>query len=434
LIMANPNKFSMSKLFKNFYGHFMHDSLRRSSSFLILNSSIGAVFGFCFWLICAHLSSSTQIGYSTTLIAYISLISTVTTLGLSNAVIRFLPNHQDKDEYFGTALAITFVSSLIIGSLLIESIKYFSPKLSFAISNPEIFGLLLSFLVLTSVGSIASSSLLAQKDAKNIFIMALCMYPLRIILPFLFPHIKIEGILTIILVSTLIGTAYEFYILYKKHHKRLKINLSSLYDSYKFTVGNFTGTIFGILPGTLVPIIVLNKLGPSLAAYFYIAMQFAGLLGIICSSNAQAFLAESSNDKNPKRYMYHFAKGFRNMYSLLVPAALLMAIVGTQLLRLYGYTYYSHGAILLTLLCVASLFIGVNWLGDALLNVQKRPVAYGAMNFINALIVVVVVYEFANRGLTAVGFSWLAAQAATVIIYILLQYNFLKTYRLSADS
>jgi O-antigen/teichoic acid export membrane protein len=420
---------STNKYIRKLYSHFMHDSLRRSSAFLILSSAVGAIFGFGFWLICAHLTSSTQIGYSTTLIAYISLISTVTTLGLSNAVIRFLPNHQNKEEYFGTALAITLASSLVIGSLLIESIKYLSPKLSFAISSPETFGLLLSFLILSSIGSIASSALLAQKDAKNIFIMALWMFPLRIILPFLFPHLKVNGILTIILATTLIGTAYELYVLYKKHYKKLKIDLSSLSDSYKFTIGNFTGTIFGMLPGTLVPIIVLNRLGPSIAAYFYIAMQFAGLLGIICSSSAQAFLSEASNDKTQKRYMHHFVKGFRNMYSLLVPAALLMAIVGTQLLRLYGYAYYSHGAILLVLLCVASLFIGINWLGDSLLNVQKRPIAYGMMNFINALLVVVVVYEFAHRGLTAVGYSWLVAQATTVIIYILLQYKFLKSYR-----
>jgi O-antigen/teichoic acid export membrane protein len=416
------------------YNHFMNDSLRRSSSFLLLSSGVGAIFGFGFWLICAHLTSSVQIGYTTTLIAYISLISTVTTLGLSNAVIRFLPNHKNKDEYFGTALAITFASSIIIGSLLIESIKYFSPKLNFAILSPTIFGLLLFLLILTSISSVASSSLLAQKDAKNIFITALWLYPLRIILPFLFPNLKLEGILTIIVVTTFIGTGYEFYILYKKHHKKLKINISSLSDSYKFTIGNFTGTIFGMLPGTLVPIIVLNRLGPSLAAYFYIAMQFANLLGIICSSSAQAFLSEASNDKNAKRYMHHFAKGFRNMYSLLIPAALFMAIIGTQLLRFYGYTYYSHGAILLILLCVSSLFIGVNWLGDSLLNVQKRPVAYGAMNFINALLVIIVVYELAHKGLTAVGFGWLIAQVLTVFIYLVLQYKFIKTYKLTTSS
>jgi len=421
----------MNNYFRKIYNHFMVDGLRRSSSFLMLSSAVGAVFGFGFWLICAHLTSSVQIGYSASLIAYITLISTVTTLGLSNAVIRFLPNHKNKDEYFTTALVLTFISSIVIGSILIESIKYISPKLSLLISNPEIFSLLLGFLVLTSIGSIASSSLLAQKDAKNIFIMALWLYPLRIILPFIFFGLNVKGILIIITGTTLIGTIYEFYVLYKKHHKRAAFKLSSLESSYKFTFGNFTGTIFGILPGTLVPIIVLNRLGPSLAAYFYIAMQFASILGIISSSSSQAFLSEASNDKNTVNYMHHFIKGFKNLYSLLIPAMLVMIIIGTQMLRFYGYKYYANGALLLVILSVASLLIGINWLGDSLLNVQKRPFAYGIMNFVNALIVIAVVYEFAHRGLNAVGFGWLIAQALTVFIYIILQYKFVKAYKLA---
>lgn len=409
----------------------MHDSLRRSSSFLILSSAIGAVFGFGFWLICARLTSSVQIGYSASLIAYMTLISTVTTLGLPNAVIRFLPNHKNKDKYFSTALALTFISSIVIGSLLIEVIKYISPKLSLLISSTEIFSLLLSFLVLTSIGSIANSSLLAQKDSKNIFITALLLYPSRIIFPFIFFGLNVKSILIIVTGTTLIGTIYEFYILYKKHHKIVVFKLSSLANSYKFTLGNFAGTIFGILPGTLVPIIVLNRLGPSLAAYFYIAMQFASILSVISSSSSQAFLSEASNDKDTISYMHHFNKAFKNLYSLLIPATLAMIIIGTQILRLYGQAYYSNGAALLIILSIASLFIGINWLGDSLLNVQKRPFAYGYMNFINALLVVVIVYELSNKGLVSVGVGWLSAQAVTVFIYILLQYRFIKTYKLA---
>ena len=389
----------------------MHDSLRRSSSFLLLNTAVNAIFSFGFLLICAHLTSSVVVGYATTLIAYTVLISTITTVGLSNSIIRFLPHHENKDAYFGTALSIALCSSITVGALMLDSIKYFSPKLSFAISSPEIFGLLLSVVVLSSIGAIADSSLLAQKDAKNIFVKALWLYPLRIVLPFIFFDIKLESILAIYAITTFIGTTYEFYILYKKHHKRLKIALSTLSDSYKFTLGNFTGSIFGAMPTTLVPIIVLNRLGPSLAAYFYIAMQFASFLDVICNSSAQAFLSEASNDKGESRYMYHFVKGFKNLYSLLIPAALLMALIGTQLLRFYGHAYYLNGALLLILLSIASLFIGVNWLGDSLLNVQKRPVAYGYMNFINALLVVVIVYELADKGLAAVGIGWLVAQA-----------------------
>ena len=411
------------------YRHFMHDSLRRSSSFLLISAAVGAIFSFGFWLICAHLTSSRQIGYAVTLTAYVSLISTIATLGLTNAVIRFLPNHKDKDTYFSTVLAITLISSAAIGALLITSIRYLSPKLGFAIANPEIFGLLLFIAVISSVGSIADASLLAQKDTKNILIKALWSHPLRILLPFVFIDLKLVSILVIYAITLFIGTAFEFYILYKHHHKRRSIDLSSLFNTYQFTAGNFAGTIFGVLPATLVPAIVLNRLGPSLAAYFYIAMQFSSFLSLICSSSAQAFLSEASNDKDAGAYMHHLVKAFKNLYSLLIPAALLMALIGTQILRFYGYDYYSHGAILLILLCISSLFIGINWLGDSLLNVQKRPFAYGAMNAINAIFVVVMVYAFANRGLTAIGFVWLFTQIVVVIIYLILQRKFIRTYK-----
>lgn len=393
-------------------------------------SIVGSLFGFLFWLICAHFTSSSQVGYAATLLAYISLFSTVTTLGLSNTVIRFLPKHKNKDAYFSTVLTITLVSSILLGSILLYSIKYLSPKLLFAVSNPQIFGLLLLILVISSIGTVADSSLLSQKDAKNVFIKALWQSPIRVLIPFVFITLNVKNILVIYALTTLVGLAYELTILYSKHHQRFSFDLSTLSNSYKFTAGNFTGTIFGIIPSTLVPIIVLNRLGPSLAAYFYIAMQIASLLSLVSSSSAQAYLSEASNDHD-SQYMHHFVKAFKNLYYMLVPAALLTALVGTQILRFYGYAYYSHGAVLLLLLCFSSIFIGINWLGDSLLNVQKRPFAYSVMNFINALLVIVLVLFTASDGLVAVGLSVIAAQVITVAVYIGLQMPFLRTYKLT---
>lgn len=403
---------------------FMSDSLRRSSAFLLGNSVVGSLFGFVFWLLCAHLTSSSQVGYAASLLAYINLYSTITTLGLTNAVIRFLPRHHDKDAYLSTALFINTITSLIVGSGLIEFIRLISPKLSFAIGNPETLILLLFVLVTTSVSSIADAALLAQKDAQTIFKKALWQSPIKVILPLALIGLKMRGILFVNALSAFIGTIYELVVLYRRHHQRFKIDLSSLKGSYAFTVGNFFGTIFGILPATLIPIIVLNELGASQAAYMYIALQFASLLSLICSSSAQAYLSEASNDQETE-HIYHLVKAFKNLFSLLLPAALLLAVVGSELLRVYGHAYYTHASLLLILLCASSLLVGINWLGDSLLNVQKRPFAYGMMNLINALLVVVAVALVASGGLTKVGVGWFLAQAVTVLIYAVLQRQLL---------
>jgi O-antigen/teichoic acid export membrane protein len=412
---------------RQIYGHFLHDHMRRSSTFLLGSSLVGSIFGFSFWLLCAHLTSSAQLGFAASLLAYVNLYSTITTLGLGNAVIRFLPKHSNKDSYFGTVLAITANASILLGAALLFMIRFLSPKLIFAVTNPEIFALLLIILVTSSISTITDSALLAQRSAKNIFIKAVWQSPLKILLPFVFFHLNLKGILIITAISTSIGALYELIILYRHNHKRFAVDTLSLEGTYKFTAGNFMGTIFGIFPATLVPIIVLNQLGASLAAYFYIALQFASILSLISSSSAQAYLSEASNDTET-HYMSHLLKALKNLYSLLLPTALLMAIIGTQMLKFYGHAYYTHASVLLLLLCVASLFVGINWLGDSLLNVQKRPFAYGVMNFINALLVVVLVRFEASKGLTAVGAAWLAAQALTVLIYIVLQSSNIREY------
>jgi O-antigen/teichoic acid export membrane protein len=409
----------------------MHDSLRRSSSFLLGSSAVGSVFGFVFWLLCAHLTSSTQIGYAASLLAYVNLYSTITTLGFTNAVIRFLPHHKNRDAYFGTVSAITFNSSLILGAGFLYAIKYFSPKLLFAVTSPQIFGLMLLIIVISSLSNVADAALLAQKDAKSIFLKVIWQSPIRVLLPFVFFKLDLKTMLIVYAVSSLIGLIYEYRILYRKHHKRFVVDTTSLVGSYRFTAGNFMGTIFGILPTSLVPIIILNQLGASLAAYAYVALQFASLLSLISSASAQAYLSEASNDHSD-HYIPHLVKALKNLYSLLLPAAFVMAVAGAQALRFYGHAYYSGGAVLLILLCGSSIFVGINWLGDSLLNVQKRPFAYGVMNFINAALVIAIVRFTAHNGLSAVGWGWLSAQALTVVIYLVLQGKYLWSERLKA--
>jgi hypothetical protein len=61
-----------------------------------------------------------------------------------------------------------------------------------------------------------------------------------------------------------------------------------------------------------------------------------------------------------------------------------------------------------------------------LLNIQKRPFAYGLMNFINAAMVIGIVYGLSDKGLIFVGFGWLIAQFITVLFYFSSQYRFIK--------
>jgi O-antigen/teichoic acid export membrane protein len=244
----------------------------------------------------------------------------------------------------------------------------------------------------------------------------------------LFTGLRLQGILLVYGLTALIGLIYQGIAIAKQYRgQRIRFSIATLYDTYRFTAGNLVGTIFGILPSTLVPLIVLTKLGPEQAAFFYIPMQIASLLTIVSSSSAQSFMAEASHEKTNAAYLRYLLRAARHLFSLLVPAALLLAAAGTAVLHFYGPRYAAAGETLLVLLCISSLFIGVNWLGDSLLNVQKRPLAYGVMNATNALLVCALVYMSAAHGLTSVGVAWLTGQALTVGVYLALQWRAVRS-------
>jgi O-antigen/teichoic acid export membrane protein len=349
---------------------------------------------------------------------------------MNNSILRFLPEHRKKSEFISTTILITSITSLIFGFLGIIIIHLLSPKLSITTHNVATLLIILSAITLTSIGSIADAVLLSFKDARRILIKSLWLYPLRILLPFVFHALDAKDIILIYSFTLLIGTTYELIAIYRNHMNHISINQRSLFGTYKFTIGNLVGTVFGVLPAALVPIIVLNREGASQAAYLYIPMQFASFLSIISSSGGQAFLAEASHEKASK-YMHHLTNSLKNTYTLLVPSALIISIVGTQILRFYGKAYYHYGSSVLVILCFSSLFIAVNWLGDSLMNVQKKPVLYSSMNALNAFLVCYLVYITARRGLVYVSVAWLFAQILTLVVYVLIEFRQIKTYLLS---
>jgi O-antigen/teichoic acid export membrane protein len=174
----------------------------------------------------------------------------------------------------------------------------------------------------------------------------------------------------------------------------------------------------GILPGTLTPLIVLDKLGPAEAAFFYIPMQLAVFLGIIASSTCQALLAETARTNSFAAQRRLVLRAAKHLYRLLVPAALGLSLFGWIVLRVYGAAYALHGFLALGVLCLASLLVAVNWLGDTWLNIQKKPVAYFLMNALNALTVVGSVYGLAGHGLLGVAIGWAVGQALSAAVYV----------------
>ncbi|HEX7963197.1 MAG TPA: hypothetical protein VF466_01260 [Candidatus Saccharimonadales bacterium] len=402
--------------------HVLHDDLRRSSTLLVLSQAVNAAGAFLFWMLCARLFPASQIGLATAFISYGALVAAFTHLGLPVTVLRFLPMSKRRGGLFSAAMLLVTVCSLLGGVIALAAIRLLAPRLVFAQHDA---GLALLLVLLVAVGALAGlmdSVLTALKKSGYVLGKTAIVTLPRLLSVFTVAGLGLGGLVGLYTLSLLGGVVFAAVLIARrlKHSGLLSPAFGELYPHRAFAAANYFGSMFGILPGTLVPLIVLAKLGPTQAAFFYMPMQLAVFLGIIASSTCQALLAAVAHDDNPAMYRAYVVKAARHLYRLLIPAALCMVLLGWVVLHLYGAAYAAHGYAPLLILCAASLLVGLNWLGDAWLNIQKRGRAYFLMNAVNALAVVAGVYALAGRGLVGVAAGWLLGQTVSAAIYVAL--------------
>ena len=398
----------------------MHDSMHRNSSLLILSQAVNAGCGFLFWIINAHLFSSAYLGFATAFISFSMLAATFTNLGLPNTVIRFLPTANRRGGLFTASLILVMVSSLMGGVIALLLTKPLLPKFAFIHSSPALSLIFILMVCGTAVSALLDSTVMAFRKGEYVLRKALITNLPRIILPFFVVAAGVEGMTGIYVATLLLGIGYNLFTVFRRLLKseRLLPTLAEVGKHRSYAASNYFGGVFGVLPVTLVPLVVLSVRGASAAAYFYMPMMIAAFLSVICSAVSQALISECSQTDDVAKHRVFLKKALSHEYQLLTPLVVLLLVLGWPILRLYGSAYAMNGYLPLVILLGSSLIVGINWLGDTWLNIKKRSRDYFVMNAFNAFAVVAFVYVFAPHGLVAAAFGWLCGQLLSAVVYL----------------
>jgi len=420
------------------YSHMMHDSMRRNSSLLILSQAVLAGGLFLFYIICAHLFPTSTVGYATSFISFGLLVATFTNLGLPNTNIRFLPTSKRKGGLFVAALLLIIISSIIGGLIALSILAHWDTSLSFITSSVFLSITLVALISGTAVSALLDSTLMAYRRGEFVLAKAVIITLPRIVLPFFVVAAGTKGITGVYVVTLLLGLLFNVYIIFRKLLKTesLKPHIGEVAAHKAYASSNYFGGMFGVLPSTLVPIIILSRLGPTDAAYFYMPAQIAAFLSVVCNSVSQALMSEASQTDDINQHRQAFKKAFRHQYQILGLLVVILIVFGWLILRLFGAAYAANGYVPLVILSLSSLVVGVNWLGDTWLNINKRSRDYFLMNAFNSLAVIILVYVFAEHGLVPATIGWLLGQLLSAGVYILIfargqLLSFASSFRIS---
>jgi O-antigen/teichoic acid export membrane protein len=187
------------------------------------------------------------------------------------------------------------------------------------------------------------------------------------------------------------------------------LNSNIIKNIWRYSAGNYFAALFTAGRNFLLPIIVLNLLGAEQNAYFYVAWMVAGLLFAIPMAVSQSLFAEGSHFED--ELGLNVLKSFKFISLLLIPAVILLLLLGKWLLLLFGTSYSENALALLRILSISGLFVGINRVYMAILRVWGRIRELVVFSGFIMLAVLLVSYLIMpTTGIIGVGYAWIAAQ------------------------
>lgn len=409
----------------------LQDHLRtaRSSTFfmnalyLMLSTFVVAGLGFVFWIVIARSYPSATVGLAATLLSVSGLLSMLSLAGFDTTFIRFLPKSTRRNDHINSGIILVALLSGLLSVGFVLLLPYVSPSLVFVLHNPWYFAGFVFFTIATSLNILTNAVFLAQKRARDIFIINLLFSVFKVALPLFITRGNVMTIFVIVGASQLLGLALSLIVMKARcgYIFSPKIHLDILRVTQKYSFSVYASSILNLLPPTVLPLIVVHQLGPESAAYYYVVFTIASALYTIAYASTQSVLAEGSHDEAALKV--HILKAIKFIGALLVPAATGIFLLSGFILKFFGAEYATGGSALLKLFCISAFTVALCSLMGVIFKVMHNLRGVIMMNVVYAGAILGLSYALIpSFGIIAVGWAWVIgtlAATATGLVFLM---------------
>lgn len=393
------------------------DGMLRNALYIVLNSGVQSALGFGFWIITAHVFSTSNVGRASTLISAISLLSFLGLLGLNTTFIRYLPVVRDWNGLVTSGILLAAACSGLAGLLYVFITPEIAPPVAFIAHSGLMTAAFALITAATAVNTLTDSVFIASgKSVYNAIVDGVVGGSFRIILVVIFAGGGTFAVFGVASAGYVSAAVVSLILIVRVLRWRpvLRNTWRVLKPTLGFSGANYVGSVLNFLPGLLVPLIVLNRLGADTEAYYYVAFQLALLLWTATAAVEQAFLAEGASSGLMSNKV--LGRSLRILVAFCVPAFFALLALSHFLLLAFGAKYSAHAEGCLIGLAAAVLPIAAdNWF-LTVLRLSNKLAAIVWSNAVYGAVVLGLAWELAPRGLTALSLSWPIGAAAGAIV------------------
>ncbi len=398
-------------------------SLYRNGYALVIATGATSLLGFLYWLLAARRYSQADVGRNSALIASMTFLANLAHLNLTNGLNRFVPTAgRNTGRLVALAYLVAGALSVVAALIFIGGIELWSPKLTALVrENPVAVGAFIAATALWVVFQLQDSVLIGLGRADWVLVENVVFGVIKIaLLVVLAVALPKEGIfaswaLPLIVIVVPINVLI-FRRLVPRHRADREAVVEPVHarDLGRYLTADYFASLLWTATTSLLPLVVLAIAGAKQSASFYISWTIAYTLYLLSRNLGMALVTEGA--RAPAR-LYEFAlRTLAQCGKIVIPLALVVALLSPLILWLYGPQYVDSASLLLPLLVLSAIpnVVIATFLSAA--RVQRRMLAVVVVTATLSVSVMGLSVVLLHRyGLTGVGVAWLLAQSLVAV-------------------
>jgi O-antigen/teichoic acid export membrane protein len=392
---------------------------------LMISTSATAVLGVVFWIVAAHLFTTSAVGRGSAEISSMMLIAQFAQLNLANALLRFLPKAGTRTR----SVVLLSYAACILVSLAVATIFLLTPLSEEVVTGGVGFAVLYAVAVpLWTIFVVQDGVLTALRAAVWVPVENVSFGVAKLaLLPILVVVIPAQGVfLAWTLPVVGVVAAVSAYLFRRVIPRRIEaargrgndtIALPPRRQIASFVSAQYLTSIVSVASTYLLPLIVIKELGATANAHFYVpwlvGIAFHNLLLNIASS----FVVESSHAEDPFHDL--FWRSVKLMIVITTIAFVATVVMGPYALRLLSGDYAAAGTSLVRWIGLSFPFTLLTTLFTAALWMRRQLWGILWYQFAQTLILVGLTYALIGTlGIDAPGIANLVAVAVVGMLSI----------------
>jgi O-antigen/teichoic acid export membrane protein len=391
-------------LFRNAY------ALASSS---ILTSGIGMVY----WVLAARTYPANLVGLNSAIISVMMFLGGIAQLNLADGAIRFVPNAGKQTGRFVQIISLISLALAALGSLIfLSQIGHWAPTLAFLGAGPA----LAIWFTLSTMGwaifALQDGILTGLRRAPWVLVKNTAYSLVKVILMLIFvtslPQLGLYASWSVGLAIIVLPTIIIIFRSLLPQHMRQEPQILeplALRPVARYVAGDYAGALAWLACISLLPIMVLQIVGPTANAYYYLSWQISLLLIAISGNMGSSLVVEATlHPENLREYSYRVMV----QAALIVgPAAAVLILIAPYVLLLFGQAYSTEATALLRLLALSTVAYIPTIVYVSMAQVRRRIsriiLALGSLCVLVLSLSALLLPRF---GILGAGYAWLAGQ------------------------